>query len=142
MAVSIPPKSGQSYTQAYWYAVIAAVLYTLCSSMLLINLLGYFLGRYGQHFVLTYAQRTLILQTFLFFLWLAGGAAVFTKVEGWNFSNSVSLKSLRKLVCIQSLALWTRHRAKSTSARVLCIRRILGKSFRAYYSMILYLFHG
>ena len=94
MAVLIPPKPPyQTYTQAYWYAVIAAVLYFLCSIILLINLLGYFLGRYGQHFVLTYAQRTLILQTFLFFIWLAGGAGVYTAIEPWNFSNAVSLNN-------------------------------------------------
>lgn len=91
MAVTCPPTGQQSYTQAYWYAVIAAVLYFLCSLLLLFNLLGFFLGHYGSHFVLTDAQRTLILQTFLFFIWLAGGAGVYTRLEpGWGFSNAVS----------------------------------------------------
>lgn len=45
------------------------------------NMLGYFLGHYPQQFDLTDHQRTLILQTMLFFVWLAGGAAVFSTVE-------------------------------------------------------------
>ena len=47
----------------------------------MINMLGYFLGHYRQHFALTDDQRNLILQTYLFFVWLAGGAAVFSAVE-------------------------------------------------------------
>lgn len=58
---------------------------------------SYFLGHYAEHFSLTDSQRTLILQTMMFFLWLAGGAAVFSKVETdnglglfqWNYVNSL-----------------------------------------------------
>lgn len=48
--------------------------------ILMVNMLGYFLGHYPQHFDLDDDQRTLILQTMMFFFWLAGGAAVFSKV--------------------------------------------------------------
>lgn len=55
------------------------------------NMLGYFLGHYPQQFNLTDSQRTLILQTMLFFIWLAGGAAVFQRVENSNeISESIS----------------------------------------------------
>lgn len=87
----------QAYTQGYWYAVISAVLYLMCSMMLMINMLGYFLGHYPEHFSLTDHQRTLILQTMLFFIWLGGGAAAFGRVatahgeDGWSFVNSVRL---------------------------------------------------
>lgn len=68
--------------------------------LLMVNMVGYFRGHYPSHFNLTEAQRTLILQTFLFFIWLAGGAAVFSKVQSvyglpddasWNFSQAVSV---------------------------------------------------
>lgn len=59
--------------------------------ILMLNMLGYFLGHYPQHFELSDDQRNLILQTMLFFCWLAGGAAVFAKVEGWSFVDSVCL---------------------------------------------------
>ena len=59
--------------------------------ILMLNMLGYFLGHYPQHFELSDDQRNLILQTMMFFCWLAGGAAVFAKVEGWSFVDSVGL---------------------------------------------------
>lgn len=98
MAVYAPPGFREGYTQAFWYGVIASVLYMICASMLLVNMLGYFLGHYPKHFNLTEAQRTLILQTFLFFIWLAGGAGVFQAIqnnygtEKWTYSDGVSFE--------------------------------------------------
>ena len=60
---------------------------------LMVNMLGYFLGHYPQHFELSDDQRNLILQTMMFFFWLAGGGAVFAKVEGWSYVDSVGLAS-------------------------------------------------
>ena len=87
----------ETYTQAFWYAVISAVLYMVCSMILMVNMLGYFLGHYRSHFNLTDAERTLILQTFFFFIWLAAGAGIFQYVETkygskgpWSFSDGVS----------------------------------------------------
>ena len=57
--------------------------------ILMINMLGYFMGHYPQHFTLTDEQRNLILQTMMFFLWLAGGAAVFAKVEHWSYVDAL-----------------------------------------------------
>ena len=72
----------QTYTQGYWDAVMAAILYFLCAVLLITNMIGFFLGHYPERFELTDHQRTLILQTMLFFIWLAGGAAVFSHLEG------------------------------------------------------------
>ncbi|KAJ9666832.1 Potassium channel [Coniosporium apollinis] len=76
-----PIRPNQTYTQGFWYGVISAVLYLICSMILMVNMLGYFLGHYPQTFNLTDSQRTLILQTMLFFFWLAGGGAVFSVVQ-------------------------------------------------------------
>src|SRR5271170_4927114 len=89
MAIYVPPGSGEVYSQGFWHAVIAASLYLFCSMVLMINMLGYFLGHYPQHFTLTDEQRNLILQTMMFFLWLAGGAAVFTRIEGWSYVDAL-----------------------------------------------------
>ncbi|KXL46569.1 MAG: hypothetical protein FE78DRAFT_145884, partial [Acidomyces sp. 'richmondensis'] len=98
MEVHVPPiRPQQTYTQGFWYAVIAACLYMICSMLLMVNMLGYFLGHYPQHFTLTDSQRTLILQTMLFFFWLAGGAAMFAKIEAtygtggltWGYVNAL-----------------------------------------------------
>lgn len=92
-----PVRPQQTYTQGFWYAVIAACMYMICAMLLMVNMLGYFLGHYPQHFTLTESQRTLILQTMLFFVWLAGGAAVFSAVEmksgngdfNWSYVNAL-----------------------------------------------------
>lgn len=86
----VPPKSPeQTYSQGFWHAVIAAVLYLISSMILMGNMLGFFLGHYPRHFELTDEQRNLILQTMMFFIWLAGGAGVFAKVEGWLYVDAL-----------------------------------------------------
>jgi len=86
----VPPHAPeQVYSQGFWHAVIAAVLYLVSSMILMLNMLGYFLGHYPQHFELSDDQRNLILQTMMFFIWLAGGAAVFARAEGWPFVDAL-----------------------------------------------------
>ena len=86
----IPPnRPDQTYSQGFWHAVIAAVLYLLSSMMLMVNMQGYFFGHYPQHFELTDEQRNLILQTMMFFIWLAGGGGVFAKVCGWSYVDAL-----------------------------------------------------
>ncbi|OCK86061.1 voltage-gated potassium channel [Lepidopterella palustris CBS 459.81] len=96
MHIYTPPnRPYETYTQGFWYAIIAACLYLVCSMILMVNMLGYFLGHYPATFTLTDAQRTLILQTMLFFIWLAGGGAVFSRIEtthgqsGWAFVDAL-----------------------------------------------------
>ena len=96
MSIYAPPiRPEETYTQGFWYAIAAAVLYTVCSMILMINMLGYFLGHYPQNFALSDSQRTLILQTMAFFIWLAGGSAVFAKLEqnagndSWRFADAL-----------------------------------------------------
>lgn len=92
-----PTSPQQTYTQGFWYGVLAAIMYLICSMLLMVNMLGYFLGHYPQNFNLTDSQRTLILQTMLFFIWLAGGGAVFQRIENhygngtfvWTFTDAI-----------------------------------------------------
>ncbi|KAI9824392.1 MAG: Potassium channel [Thelocarpon impressellum] len=86
----VPPvRPQQTYSQGFWYAIIAAVLYLINAMILMVNMLGYFLGHYPQHFTLSDHQRTLILQTMMFFLWLAGGAGVFARVCSWSYADAL-----------------------------------------------------
>lgn len=77
------------WSQGYWHAVMASILYLIGCVMLSVNMLGYFRGKYPQQFDLDDDQRTLILQTMMFFFWLAAGAAVFSHIEGWTFANAL-----------------------------------------------------
>ncbi|KAJ5456793.1 hypothetical protein N7530_012067 [Penicillium desertorum] len=89
--ISITPPVGidRVYSQGYWSAVIAAVLYFILSIVLMINMLGYFLGKYPQHFSLTGEQRTLILQMTALVVWLLIGAAIFQRVVGISFADAL-----------------------------------------------------
>ncbi|KNG46867.1 potassium channel [Stemphylium lycopersici] len=90
-----PVRPEETYTQGFWYAIAAAVFYTICSMILMVNMLGYFLGHYPENFALSESQRTLILQTMTFFIWLGGGSAVFAKLEqdagneSWRFADAL-----------------------------------------------------
>lgn len=91
----VPPKPPlELYSQGYWHAVIAGILYMISSMLLMLNMMGYFLGHYPQHFELSEEQRNLILQTMMFFIWLAGGAGIFARVDGWSYTDAVSLSIL------------------------------------------------
>lgn len=86
----VPPiRPQQTYSQGFWHAVIAACIYLFSSMILMGNMLGYILGHYPQHFELSDEQRNLILQTMMFFIWLAGGGGVFSKVCGWSYVDAL-----------------------------------------------------
>lgn len=89
MDLHVPPGKNGVYSQGYWNAVLAACLYMFNSVILMINMCGYFLGHYPQHFTLTDEQRNLILQTMMFFIWLGGGAGVFSRIEGWTYPDAL-----------------------------------------------------
>ncbi|KAF2472759.1 uncharacterized protein BDR25DRAFT_283290 [Lindgomyces ingoldianus] len=78
----------EAYSGGYWYGIAAASFYFLLASLLLVNLLGYIRGHYPQHFDLTEDQRTLIIQTMFYFIWLAGGGGVYARLEGWHFIDA------------------------------------------------------
>lgn len=46
-------------------------------------------GYHTRYFKLTEKQRTLMLQTIAFLIYLLGGAAVYTRIEGWSFLDAV-----------------------------------------------------
>ncbi|KAG7095734.1 hypothetical protein E1B28_006444 [Marasmius oreades] len=78
----------------YYYALLSAILYATISLFLTINytfahpLLPF--RAYPPTFdVLTIPQRTLMLQTTSFTLYLALGAGIFSRVEHWDFVDGV-----------------------------------------------------
>lgn len=90
MQVYVPPKPpGEIYSQGFWHAVLASILYFIGSGILTINIIGYFRGHYPQQFDLDDDQRTLILQTTTFFFWLAGGSGVFCALEGFTYVDAL-----------------------------------------------------
>jgi potassium channel subfamily K len=84
-----PTGPTEIYSEGFWNGFFAAILYLVLAILLTTNLVGYIRGHYVQHFELTQDQQTLIVQTMLYFVWLAGGAGVFAHIEGWRFVDGL-----------------------------------------------------
>lgn len=93
--LQLPGPLEHAWAQAYYYGILAAVLYFGMASLLLLTLWGAARGAHGHGhgrgvgFRLSAAQRTLMAQTMVYMLYLLAGAAVFARIEGWEFLNSV-----------------------------------------------------
>ncbi|KAJ6009436.1 hypothetical protein N7522_004452 [Penicillium canescens] len=84
-----PENDGRIYSQAYFYGTFAAAIYFIISSLMLVTGYGAWKGHYSREFKLTTSQRTLMLQTIIFCIYLLGGSAVYAHVEGWRFLDAV-----------------------------------------------------
>lgn len=87
--LKLPPGQDRALTQAFYYAIIAAALYFIIASLMIFTVYGAFRGHYPSEFELTTIQRTLMLQTIVFMVYLLAGAAVYAKVESWKFLDAV-----------------------------------------------------
>ncbi|EAW09339.1 potassium channel family protein [Aspergillus clavatus NRRL 1] len=81
--------TGRWLTGAYYFGIFAAGLYFLISSLLSITVYGAYRGHYSREYRLTANQRSLMLQTILFLVYLLGGAAVYARIEKWQYLEAV-----------------------------------------------------
>jgi potassium channel subfamily K len=84
-----PENDGRIYTQSYFYGAFAAGLYFIIASLMAVTAWGASKGHYSREYKLTTSQRTLMLQTIVFFIYLLGGSAVYAKIEGWRYLDAV-----------------------------------------------------
>lgn len=87
--IDTPANAGRELTQAYYYALIAAIVYFLISSLMVVTVYGAYQGHYSREFSLTTSQRTLMLQTISFMVYLLAGSAVFAHVENWRYLDAL-----------------------------------------------------
>ena len=87
--MALPPGENRALTQAFYYAIISASLYFIVASIMVFTVIGAVRGHYPKEFQLTTSQRTLMLQTILFMVYLLGGAAVWARIESWKFLDAV-----------------------------------------------------
>ncbi|CRG91280.1 hypothetical protein PISL3812_08328 [Talaromyces islandicus] len=80
---------GLEFTEAYYYAAVAAGLYFILSTMLVVTVYGAFKGHYSPEFQLTKPQRTLMVQNTGFLIYLLAGSAIYANIEGWQFTDAV-----------------------------------------------------
>ena len=83
------PGENRALTQAFYYAIIAAALYFIIASLMCATVYGAYKDHYPQEFRLSTSQRTLMLQTISFMVYMIGGGAVYSKIEGWKFLDAV-----------------------------------------------------
>ncbi|KAJ6114940.1 hypothetical protein N7486_000718 [Penicillium sp. IBT 16267x] len=84
-----PENSNKIYTQAYFYGTFAAGIYFIIACLSMVTAYGAHKGHYSRAYKLSNSQRTLMLQTIIFVIYLLAGAAVYAKIEGWRFLDAV-----------------------------------------------------
>ncbi|KAI0133636.1 ion channel protein [Xylariales sp. AK1849] len=77
------------WSQAFYYGIFAAILYFIVASLMTVTVWGARAGHYQKDFELTASQRTLMLQTIMFLIYLLVGALVFSTIEGWDYLDAV-----------------------------------------------------
>ena len=83
------PGQRRALTQAFYYAIFAAALYFIIASLMVFTVVGAWRGHYSKEFKLNMSQRTLMLQTISFMIYMVGGAGVYAKIEGWLFLDAL-----------------------------------------------------
>ncbi|CAM1505712.1 Fc.00g113490.m01.CDS01 [Cosmosporella sp. VM-42] len=83
------PKGELILSQAFFYGVFSAILYFIDASLMAVTFWGASSGHYDKDFYLTSSQRTLMLQTIMFLMYLLVGALVFSHIEDWNYLDAV-----------------------------------------------------
>lgn len=118
--------SGKSFafSQSYYYGIIAAVFYFLIATLLSTNYIGSTVKRlYEPSFkVLTITQRTLMLQTTSLMFYLGLGALVFSKIEGWEYVDTVYWADYTLL----TVGLGTDYPLQHTTAKIILIPYAVG----------------
>lgn len=77
------------WSGAFYYGMFAAILYFIVASLMVVTAWGAQAGHYDKDFKLSTSQRTLMLQTISFLMYLLLGALVFCKVENWDYLDAV-----------------------------------------------------
>ncbi|KAK3316120.1 hypothetical protein B0H66DRAFT_641019 [Apodospora peruviana] len=85
----IEPQAQYIWSQAFYYAIYSAILYFVVASLMVVTFAGAQAGHYEKDFMLTPSQRTLMLQTISFLMYLLVGALVFCNVEDWSYLDAV-----------------------------------------------------
>ena len=87
--LQLQPENEYAWSQAFYYGIFAAVIYFIVASLMVVTFWGAYKGKYPKDFELTMSQRTLMLQTIMFLMYLLIGALVFSHIEGWLYLDAV-----------------------------------------------------
>jgi potassium channel subfamily K, other eukaryote len=85
----LQPAGRHALTQAFYYAIWAAIIYLIVGMLMGLTVYGAIVGKYKKGFHLNPSQRTLMLQTMSFIAYLMLGALVFSSIEGWEYLDAI-----------------------------------------------------
>ena len=85
----LSPSADRALSQGFYYGIMAAGIYFVIATLMVITVWGAMRQEYHTRFELTTSQRTLMLQTISFMIYLLGGAAVYARIEAWTFLDAV-----------------------------------------------------
>ena len=107
------------WSQSWYYAIMSTILYFLISFMLANNLWGAYVQDHYPPGLrgLTHSQRSLMLQSILYMVYLGGGAALFAHLEGWRFLDGIYWADYTLL----TIGIGSDFSPKTTAARVALI---------------------
>ncbi|TQS31578.1 hypothetical protein Golomagni_08137 [Golovinomyces magnicellulatus] len=89
LAEGVDPSVEFVWSQAFYYGIYAAILYFVVATLMSVTFWGASSGHFSKNFDLTASQRTLMLQTILFLMYLLIGALIFSQIEGWRYLDAV-----------------------------------------------------
>lgn len=87
--LDLEPEIEYIWSQAFFYGIFAAILYFIVATLMSVTVWGAQTGHYEKDFELSPSQRTLMLQTILFLMYLLIGALVFSTIEEWSYLDTV-----------------------------------------------------
>ena len=87
--LTLPASEDRALGQAFYYAIMSASLYFIVASLMCFTVFGVYRDKIPEKFELTTSQRTLMLQTIAYLVYLMVGAAVFAHVESWTYLDTV-----------------------------------------------------
>jgi hypothetical protein len=85
----VQPQQSLAYTQNFFYGILAASLYILIAILLAIYTASAHTLRLSHKDRRTVECTSIILRTISFMVFLLGGAAVYSAIEGWSFMDAL-----------------------------------------------------
>lgn len=85
----VQPQQSLEYTQNFFYGILAAGLYILIAILLAIYTASAHTVRLSHKDRQTVECTSIILRTITFMVFLLGGAAVYSSIEGWSFMDAL-----------------------------------------------------
>jgi potassium channel subfamily K len=84
----LPDNPHATYSQAFYYAAFSGAIYVLLAICLSWTAYGIWFGRYSDQFKLSISQRSLMLQTILFLMYVLCSGAIYSTIEGWGLLDA------------------------------------------------------